>query len=172
MMRHLKMIGDRFGKLTVVAEVEARRPPNGAPQRRFRCRCDCGTEILATGGHLRSGHTLSCGCIRMEGARKQGHQNRLHGEAAAQTPEYLVWKSMFTRCDNPRAHNFRYYGARGITICASWRESFSSFLRDVGRRPSPNHSIDRYPDNDGNYEPGNVRWATDAEQNANKRRRA
>lgn len=167
-----KMIGDRFGKLIVLAEDEPRRPPNGAPQRRFRCRCDCGTEMVVTGGHLRSGHTLSCGCIKAERTRHLGHKNCRHGEAAARTPEYLVWKSMFTRCDNPKAHNFKYYGARGISVCESWRQSFSNFLRDVGRRPSQQHSIDRYPDNDGNYEPGNVRWATDAEQNSNKRRRA
>ena len=165
----LSMIGDRFGRLIVLAEAASRRPPNGAPQRRFKCRCDCGTEFVATGGHLRSGHTSSCGCIKAERVRKLGYQNRRHGEAAARTPEYLVWKSMFTRCTNPNALNFKYYGARGVSVCEAWRESYPNFLRDVGRRPSSEHSIDRYPDNDGNYEPGNVRWATAAEQNSNKR---
>lgn len=165
----VKMIGMKFGRLMVVDEVASRRPPNGSPQRRFRCRCDCGLDVVATGGHLRTGHTLSCGCIRAEQARQQGFQNRVHGEAPCSTAEYRIWKGMFTRCYNPKTPNFRHYGGRGITICDRWREDYPAFLADMGRRPSAIHSIDRI-DNDGDYEPGNCKWSTPSEQNSNQRR--
>jgi hypothetical protein len=86
-------------------------------------------------------------------------------------PEYAVWRGMRSRCLDPRTANFRNYGGRGITICDRWRDSYEAFLTDVGRRPGPGYSIDRI-DVNGHYEPGNVRWATDAEQRANKRPRA
>lgn len=74
---------------------------------------------------------------------------------------------MRQRCLNPKAIGYKRYGGRGITVCDQWRDSFEAFLADVGPRPSAAHSIDRI-DNDGNYEPGNVRWATTAQQHANK----
>ncbi len=84
------------------------------------------------------------------------------------TPEYDAWVSMRARCENEARANYKHYGARGIRVCAAWRESFESFLADVGPRPSGRHSLDRI-DNQGNYEPGNVRWATWIEQNRNRR---
>jgi hypothetical protein len=75
---------------------------------------------------------------------------------------------MITRCENPNVHNYASYGGRGVRVCSAWRGDFAAFLAHVGRRPSPQHSIDRI-DNDGNYEPGNVRWATTAQQNRNQR---
>jgi len=94
-----------------------------------------------------------------------------HGHAVrhARTPEYSAWCALIGRCTNPRNKGWRYYGGRGITVCERWRHDFTAFLADMGPRPSPNHSIDRFPDNDGNYEPGNARWATDQQQNANTR---
>jgi len=77
---------------------------------------------------------------------------------------------MKTRCENPACAAYARYGGRGITVCARWRDSFEAFLADVGPRPSPRHSIDR-KDNDKGYEPGNCRWATPSEQNANQRPR-
>jgi hypothetical protein len=85
-------------------------------------------------------------------------------------PEYATWVNMKQRCDNPAIRSYRWYGARGITVCARWRDSFENFLADMGQRPSPKHSIDRI-DVNGNYEPNNCRWATKQEQIANMRPR-
>lgn len=93
-----------------------------------------------------------------------------HGDApkSGVTPEYRLWVNMRYRCRNPKSRNYKYYGARGIGVCNRWQESFDDFLADVGRRPSPSHSLDRIDSNRG-YEPGNVRWATDREQMNNRR---
>lgn len=103
------------------------------------------------------GHYCSVRCGRLT-----------HGESNDTiTPEYRAWVSMRTRCLNPRAQNYARYGGRGITICDRWRDSYTAFLADLGRRPSTAHSLHRL-DNDLGYEPGNVRWALPAEQVANK----
>lgn len=100
-----------------------------------------------------------------------GHKiNLRHGEAVngKDTPEYVCWMDMKARCLNLKHKHFKYYGGRGIAICERWKTSFENFLADVGRRPSPKHTIDRFPNSDGNYEPNNIRWATRAEQTANR----
>ena len=86
------------------------------------------------------------------------------------TPEYNAWRAMIKRCTNPRSQKWHVYGGRGITVCEEWRHNSKAFLEYMGPRPSPKHSLDRYPNNDGNYEPGNVRWATQREQTRNTRR--
>ena len=83
-------------------------------------------------------------------------------------PEYHVWKGVRQRCLNPNNSSYAYYGGRGISICPRWSD-FNFFLKDVGSRPTALHTLDRYPNPDGNYEPGNVRWATRLEQGRNKR---
>lgn len=91
-----------------------------------------------------------------------------HGHAAAETPEYRAWGSMISRCYNVNHPQYKNYGARGITICDEWKNSFIAFFNYMGQRPSAKHSIDRI-DNDLGYAPGNCRWATSKEQNNNKR---
>jgi hypothetical protein len=83
-------------------------------------------------------------------------------------PEYQAWRQMIYRCTNPRSKAFHRYGGRGITVCERWRRSFWAFYEDVGPRPTPDHSIDRHPDNDGDYEPGNTCWSTSIEQTRNR----
>ncbi len=100
-----------------------------------------------------------------------GNNSKLrHGHArrGAQTAEHRIWQSMKRRCIDPNHSKFKYYGGAGVSICKEWLDSFESFLADMGPRPSPTHSLDRFPNRRGNYEPGNVRWATKQEQSDNR----
>ena len=96
--------------------------------------------------------------------------NLHHGHArdGLASPEYRAWASMKARCLNKNNASFERYGGAGVSVCLKWIDSFEAFLADVGPRPSPKHSIDRFPDRHGNYEPGNVRWATPKEQSINR----
>lgn len=154
--------GDRYGRLTVVHE----KPKSETCGRMVLCRCDCGAEITIPFKSIRTGNTSSCGCLRREmvGAKNSKHGARKRDGSGP--PEYTIWKQMRARCNNPNAEKYPLYGGRGIAVDPRW-DDFEVFLADVGRRPSPRHSIDRI-DNDGNYEPGNVRWATPKEQARNK----
>lgn len=155
--------GTRFGKLVVVGESESRKSPSGQTKRRMMCKCDCGNETVSLLTNLRKGHSTSCGCTQ----RAAGRGNRTHGYSG--TPTYRAWQDMIQRCHNPARPGYATYGARGIVVCQRWRDSFEAFLEDMGEVPSPSRSIDR-EDNDGNYEPGNCRWATRQEQSRNTTR--
>jgi len=151
--------GMRFGRLLVLS----RAGQTKARKTVWRCRCDCGKELEALSCNLASGNTASCGCLRSE---LNIETWTTHGHAAANTPEYQSWSAMMARVRSKTGRRYRDYGARGITVCERWL-IFENFLADMGARP-PRTSIDRI-DNNGNYEPGNCRWATPSQQNANKR---
>ncbi len=127
-------------------------------------RCICGEIKELQDYKVRSNHTKSCGCLRNEGPPK-GLRTK-HGKH--KTAEYAVWHHMKQRCYDKNYPSYSEWGGRGIKVCERWRESFENFLADMGERPSKDHSIDR-KDNDGDYEPGNCRWATRQQQHRNKR---
>jgi hypothetical protein len=156
--------GRRYGRLLVISRIV----PHGK-YIKYNCLCDCGKEVVVLGQSLTNGDKQSCGCLRQE-LYEAGCGNLTHGEARTGriTPEYRAWRNMLTRCTLPPDDRaYKYYVGRGIRVCERWRISFVNFLNDVGRRPSPQHSIDRI-DVNGNYEPGNVRWATRMQQAWNK----
>jgi len=152
-------IGDVFGRLTIV-ELLANNHKN--TNRRARVVCRCGNELIVARYSLRSGNTMSCGCLQSERAAevktKHGH---------ARSPTYISWLNMKTRCLNSNYAKHHRYSGRGIKIYPPWIESFEVFLADMGERRTGT-TLDRYPDNNGNYEPGNCRWATPKEQAQNK----
>ncbi len=167
MLPKADMMGKVFGRLTVISD-ETIRPHLTI---KWLCRCECGTVKYISGECLRYGNTRSCGCTRyISSAAKL----KRHGEASGhqKSPEYGAWTAMKTRCASTLPKTAMYYRNLGVTVCDQWMNSFETFLKDVGRRPSPNHSLDRYPDCHGNYEPGNVRWATAKEQSMNRRSRS
>lgn len=151
--------GTRFGRLIVVEEAGPCLAPCGTNARRFRCKCDCGVVSVVLLYRLRSGATLSCGCLRKTNACTHG---------LSHSPEYNVWYGMIRRCVDPNNKDYETCGGRGITVCDRWKESCQAFLEDMGTRPSLKHIIHRV-DNDGNYEPGNCRWATWKYHGRNKR---
>lgn len=157
----MEITGQIFGRLTVIEFIEVR---NGRTM--WRCKCKCGNEVIAVGQYLKSGNTRSCGCFKIDGIRqrsiKHGHQT-IENKSA----EYRIWRHMKSRCYNPNVERYPNYGGRGVKVCERWINSFENFFFDMGPRPSANHSLDRYPNVNGDYEPTNCRWATTKEQSRN-----
>ena len=156
----------RFGKLTIIKEVEPLYSPQGKTRRIFECKCDCGNIKNIRLSLLTSNQTTSCGCFH-----KQTISNifKKHGDSL--TPEYICWVDIQKRCNNPKNKYFKDYGGRGIKLHQSFNkwEDFKQYLLDtIGLRPSSLYSLDRI-NNDKGYEPNNLRWATKSEQNKNKR---
>jgi len=148
-----------FGRLRVIGSAL----PNRQGSACSRVRCECGTEKTVKSFDLTRGFTRSCGCLRTASITVHGH-----GKRAQRTSTYRTWQGMIQRCTNPKANGFERYGGRGISVCQRWKNSFVNFLSDMGERPH-DKTLDRHPDGNGNYEPGNCRWATIEQQNKDKR---
>jgi hypothetical protein len=167
------LVGERFSRLTVLSQYVKNYEST------CWCVCDCGSEKEIPATHLLTGNTRSCGCLNREIVseigKKTGPEN-LHLAVAASvkhgmcgTPEYNAWLAMNDRCTDS---NNRWYGRKGIKVCPEWQGpgGFERWYAHIGPKPEPKYlySQDRYPNPAGNYEPGNVRWATKAEQRNNQ----
>ena len=156
-----KLEGKKFGRLTVVK----RHPENNKQNKeQWECRCDCGNVSIVSTNSLSTGSIQSCGCLQRDNASEY---NQTHGHSSSIT--YVSWQAMKKRCYNENNDKYSFYGGRGIRVCDEWLNSFETFLKDMGERPSIEHSLERKEVN-GNYEPGNCVWATRLEQMRNTRR--
>jgi hypothetical protein len=156
------LTGRQFGRWTALHLL--------APRKRstmWMCMCNCPlrTQKAVSATSLVTGNSKSCGCLRSEVSTAMGPSREKHG--FCKFKEYPVWKAMHDRCENPRNKRYADYGGKGIKVCDRWAD-FTLFLQDLGSRPGLRYSLDRWPNRDGNYEPGNVRWATDREQQNNR----
>lgn len=154
----LDLSGLRVGRLIIVGRVNV----DGVSK--WLCRCDCGAQIYVKTGNLTKQTTKSCGCLNRDLAARR---RTTHGMSTLS--EYKIWKDIKKRCFNKNSARFEDYGGRGITMYARWKDDFPAFYAHIGPRPTPQHSIER-ENNDGNYEPGNVVWATRKKQANNTRR--
>lgn len=162
MARDLK--GKRFGRLLVIERSPSKRGDRNAF---WRCLCECGNTAVAAAANI-GRTTFSCGCLAKEtktALLKTARYTQTH--AMSKTPEHSAWIRMKQRCYNPKDRKYPRYGARGITVCKRWRNSFDAFWADMGPRPSAKHSINRI-DNDGNYTPNNCSWALPTAQVRNR----
>jgi hypothetical protein len=161
MSKH-NLIGRRFGRLVVELRSESKVFPSGQKQPQYVCLCDCGQTTIVLARNLVSGNTKSCGCLAVDTRTKHQH----YGDVV-----YKAWDNMRSRCYNTNIPQYEGWWGRGITVCDEWKNDFQVFYDYVSKLPhfgEEGYSLDRI-DNDGNYEPGNVRWATRFEQTHNRR---
>lgn len=150
--------------ITILRMRRVRTRPTHTTRIRCLCLCRCGRKFFAWKSSLKEGNTRSCGCLRSKANKQPSKRLRAHPREKV----YRAWQGMRARCNNKNNLQYKDWGGRGIRVCERW-SSFEVFLRDVGYPPSSQHTLDRI-DNDGHYEPGNVRWATRAQQSRNRRK--
>ena len=162
MAKAIDLTGQKFGRLTVVERLFERKNYSATF---WLCTCECGkTDLRIRADYLKKGITTSCGCYRTE---NNAAVQTKHG--LSRSDEYRIWRGMLDRCYNPNAENYPVYGGSGVAVCDEWKESFETFYRDMGHRPSSVHSIDR-KNNELGYSKENCRWATKIEQANNTRK--
>jgi hypothetical protein len=158
----LNLEGVRFGRLVPMCRVQSLYKDRSLA---WKCRCDCGQIVVVSTNWLRTGHSKSCGCFKRDVTK-----TRMSTHGMSSEPIYKTWAHMVARCKpTASAKDRATYYAMGIRVCEEWvgKGGFENFLSHIGLKPSPKHSLDRI-DSKGNYEPGNVRWATSQEQYKNR----
>lgn len=157
----VNLVGEKYGRLTVVEFVKLQKHKTY-----WKCVCDCGLTVIATGNNLRSGNTKSCGCLKRESSIKNGHKNAKHGESHSnRTRLYTIWCGMRQRCTNPNREAYPLYGGKGVKVCEEWNE-YSNFKEwAMANGYADNLSIDRIDPSKGYY-PDNCRWITPSENTA------
>ena len=162
MSKITNLVGLKFGNLTVIARFPINEISSKSVKAKWICDCDCGEKAIARTDHLKSGNTISCGCVKKSRGQKRFTKHKKHGSRV-----YNSWRGMIERCRDSKNVGWKNYGGRGIKVCDRWKE-FENFYTDMGEPPSEKHSIDRINVND-NYDVNNCRWATPEEQCSNKR---
>lgn len=159
----IDLTGKRFGKLVVECRAEDKHRKNGKPIAMWKCVCDCGNITIINGTYLRTGDTVSCGCLAKQIITDRNTKHNL-----SNTRIYKIWKDMNKRCNNPNHWANKYYRSKNISVCDEWKKDFKSFYEwSMNNGYSDNLTIDRI-DVNGNYDPNNCRWATMKQQCNNK----
>lgn len=157
----INLVGEKYGRLTVIEFVKLEKHKTY-----WKCICDCGLTVIATGNNLRSGNTKSCGCLRREMTAEQGKANTKHGESHDNRSRlYTIWCGMRQRCNNPHRDAYPLYGGKGVKLCKSWEDYqvFKTWAESNGYADSL--CIDRIDPSKG-YAPENCRWITASENTA------
>lgn len=147
MYKVIDLTGKKFNRLKVIKL--APKPWSGKDAE-WICLCDCGVQKIVSGSHMKLGRIKSCGCLNREIVHGDCRRNNV-------AYEYRKWGEIKRYCYKPSSSKYKYIGAKGIIVCNRWLKSYQNFLEDVGRRPSPNHSLRRI-NNNGNYDPKNYKW--------------
>lgn len=167
--------GFKTGKLTVIKIIKREELPHIYPNKSgtvWECFCECGNTCYKLATEIQQGKAKSCGCRKNDQWKEATNKNKKYEEGTLKTTEYSTWQGMIQRCTNPNNEGYHLYMGKGIKVCDRWLDKergFLNFLEDMGKKPSPQHSLDRI-DGNGNYEPSNCRWVTWFVQLANTSR--